>query len=125
MDLSTIETNIMSGTLATLQEFISEVQKVWLNAYTFNAAGSQISDMAISLERYFTRLLSEEGVTIPGGASIQSQQPDKLVIEKPVIHRTEPAIKKKNLVASSLSETPMTMQEKRSLGTTVSIIQVR
>jgi len=120
MDLSTVEMNIQIGTLATIQEFITEVRKVWQNAYTFNAAGSQIYDMASSVERYFNRLLAEEGIPVSGGVTVQPQAPtyEKLLIERPVIHRAEPAIKKKNPVASSLSETPMTMQEKRSLGTT-------
>jgi len=127
MDLSTIESNIQSGVLSTLQEFITEVRKVWHNAFTFNAVGSPIYDMANSLERYFNRLLAEEGVPVPGGAPLQPQTPtyEKLMIEKPVIHRAEPAIKKKNLVASSLSETPMTMQEKRSLGSPPIVTQAR
>lgn len=112
MDLSTIEMNIQSGVLNTLQEFIAEVRKVWQNAYTFNAIGSPIYDMANSVERYFNRLLAEEGIPVPGGAPAQTAPPtyEKLLIEKPVIHRAEPAIKKKNHMASSLSETPMTMQ---------------
>lgn len=118
MDLNTIETNIQTGTLITPQQFIAEVRKVWQNAYMFNAVGSIIYEMAASLDRYFNKLLAEEGMATPGTVphTIHAVPHERPHVEKHVTQRVEPA-KKKIPLLNSLSETPMTMQEKRSLGT--------
>lgn len=118
MDLSQIEKNIQSGVYSTTTQYSIDLRKVWTNAYAYNPPDTAIYDMAVAMERYSNRLLAEEGLPIVGYPPAPHPKPvyEKMIIEKPVTQRPEPT-KKKPALINSLSDTPMTMQEKRSLGT--------
>lgn len=127
MDLSTVENNIVSNQYTSIQQFINDVKRIWDNAYTFNAPQTPVYELATTMENFFHRVLREEGLPVPASSVSNSHnlaQSDRLVIEKPVIHRAEPP-KKKQAPSNTLSETPMTMQEKRLLGTICAILGQR
>lgn len=112
MDLSTVENNIISNQYSSTQQFINDVKRIWDNAYTFNVAQSPVYELATTMEKFFHKVLREEGLPVPASlisGPMYLPPNDKLVIEKPVIHRAEPP-KKKQAPSNTLSETPMTMQ---------------
>jgi hypothetical protein len=59
MDLRTIEVNIYSDSYVSINQFISDVKKIWANAYIYNLKNSQIYQMTTEVEKHFNKILQE------------------------------------------------------------------
>ncbi len=64
MDLGTIDDKIHTGAYSNIEEFTADVRRVWNNAFTYNSPSSAIYEMAVSMQRNFSRLLMEEGLAV-------------------------------------------------------------
>ncbi|CAO3590351.1 unnamed protein product [Absidia cylindrospora] len=57
MDLTTLEQNVEGDMYSTMEEFVTDVQKIFDNCRTYNAEGTSYSRCATRLERYFNERL--------------------------------------------------------------------
>ncbi|KAI8334441.1 putative histone acetyltransferase [Chlamydoabsidia padenii] len=57
MDLTTLEQNVEGDMYATMDEFVTDVQKIFDNCRTYNAEGTSYSRCANRVERYFNERL--------------------------------------------------------------------
>ncbi|KAI8069549.1 hypothetical protein BC940DRAFT_296939 [Gongronella butleri] len=57
MDLTTLEQNVEGDVYGTMDEFITDVQKIFDNCRTYNAEGTNYAKCANRLERYFKERL--------------------------------------------------------------------
>lgn len=118
MDLSTVEKNLRNGLYASPSQFASDVRKIWNNSFLYNAKGSDIYQMTVSMSNYFEKLFSE----IEGSSGNETymelhKKVEKLTKEIKELHTKNPSISsKQHKNVSQLSEKPMTLQEKRTLG---------
>ena len=119
MDLGTVERNLRNGVYATPSQFSSDVRKIWNNSFLYNAKGSDIYHMTISMSNYFEKLFSE--VEINTGSSETyielHKKVEKLTKEIKELHTKTPSSNPKlHKNVSQINEKPMTLQEKRNLG---------
>lgn len=59
MDLSTVEKKLKNGEYSAMQDFYSDVKKIWSNAQAYNAEGSAIHNMTLKISSYFDRIYRE------------------------------------------------------------------
>ncbi|ORX63145.1 hypothetical protein DM01DRAFT_1379671 [Hesseltinella vesiculosa] len=57
MDLTTLEQNVEGDVYGTMEEFVTDVQKIFDNCRTYNAEGTNYAKCATRLERYFNERL--------------------------------------------------------------------
>ena len=60
MDLGTVESNVKDGKYATFQEFLADIELIWINCRTYNMAGSDIVKMANHCEKAFKRHMDKQ-----------------------------------------------------------------
>ena len=60
MDLGTVESNVKEGKYATFQEFLADIELIWINCRTYNMAGSDIVKMANHCEKAFKRHMDKQ-----------------------------------------------------------------
>ena len=60
MDLGTVESNVKEGKYATFQEFLADIELIWVNCRTYNMAGSDIVKMANHCEKAFKRHMDKQ-----------------------------------------------------------------
>jgi len=74
MDLSLIEGNLRSHLYHSQQQFIADMNKIWMNSLHYNYKTSQIYGMTIELKKYFDSLLkrSESAYEPPQIANLKS-----------------------------------------------------
>ena len=59
IDLSTIERNLKSGLYQNSQQFATDVRRIWLNSFTYNAAESDMFYITLEMATYFEKLFRE------------------------------------------------------------------
>lgn len=118
MDLSTVEKNLRNGLYSNPSQFASDMRKIWNNSFLYNAKGSEIYQMTVSMSNYFEKLYSEiEGSTGNETYIELHKKVEKLTKEIKELHTKNPSINsKQHKNVGQLSEKPMTLQEKRTLG---------
>jgi hypothetical protein len=96
IDLSTVERNLKAGVYANSLQFANDVRRIWLNAFTYNAHGSDMFYITLELSTYFEKQFREVKDLIFGSN-------DRLLRDKEALQE--------------YMERPMTLQEKRLLAT--------
>jgi len=59
MDLSTVEKNLRSDKYGNPNQFGADVRKIWKNAMTYNAEGSEIYKMTTEISNYFEKIFKD------------------------------------------------------------------
>lgn len=119
MDLGTVERNLRNGNYATPSQFSSDVRKIWNNSFLYNAKGSDIYHMTVSMSNYFEKLFSDVESNAGGSETYIElhKKVEKLTKEIKELHTKNPSSNlKQHKTISQLNEKPMTLQEKRTLG---------
>lgn len=130
MDFGTIKTNLAKGKYHTFGEWMSDMRLVFNNAYTYNAPGSVVHDMAKGVQERFEQKLAR---VVPRGNSQAGQPriPPPPVKPSPTggsnskkrkmdtVARSPPPPAqplKKQVVGKVGAKPPMTWEEKKNLG---------
>jgi len=56
MDLGTIEKKLRNNTYTNPNQFLSDVRKIWSNAFTYNPRNSPVYSMTLEMSQYFEEL---------------------------------------------------------------------
>ena len=59
MDLSTVEKRLNSGANATVQQFATDVRKIWANAVRYNPPVSPVFQATVVMRDYFDKVFKE------------------------------------------------------------------
>ena len=59
IDLSTIERNIKAGVYQNSQQFATDIRRIWLNSFTYNATDSDMFYITLEMATYFEKLFRE------------------------------------------------------------------
>lgn len=59
IDLSTIERNLKSGLYQNSQQFATDMRRIWLNSFTYNATESDMFYITLEMATYFEKLFRE------------------------------------------------------------------
>ena len=120
MDLGTVERNLRNGVYANPSQFASDIRKIWNNSFLYNAKGSDIYHMTVSMSNYFEKLFSEVESNSGTETYIElHKKVEKLTKEIKELHTKNPSGGgglKLHKSLSQINEKPMTLQEKKNLG---------
>ena len=118
MDLGTVERNLRNGLYGMPSQFSSDVRKIWNNSFLYNAKGSDIYHMTITMSNYFEKLFSEVESNTGSETYIElHKKVEKLTKEIKELHTKNPNPNaKQHKTVNQMNEKPMTLQEKRNLG---------
>lgn len=118
MDLGTVERNLRNGLYANPSQFASDIRKIWNNSFLYNAKGSDIYHMTVSMSNYFEKLFNEIESSSGTETYIElHKKVEKLTKEIKELHTKNPSSNlKQHKNLSQLNEKPMTLQEKKNLG---------
>ncbi|EWS72348.1 bromodomain domain protein (macronuclear) [Tetrahymena thermophila SB210] len=143
MDLSTVEKNLKAHLYQSPTQFAADIHKIWKNSFIYNNRDSQIYNMTLEMEKYFSRKFKEietnlytktDGRTSTTdiiqaltGFLTQNQKGTKKnkiaglqPIQVPLTSAPQPTKKTKN--PTSKMDIPMTMQEKKNLGQNILLL---
>ena len=78
IDLSTIERNLKSGLYQNSQQFATDVRRIWLNSFTYNATESDMFYITLEMATYFEKLFREfEGLLFTPGTELKKMNINK------------------------------------------------
>lgn len=92
MDLSTVRENFKDDGYVTVEECMDDIQLIWDNCKLYNMETSKIYKMAVRMEEYQKKLVSEY---FPHIKSYGKNNPSHLALEKSLnlnLQRTDPLI---------------------------------
>ena len=78
IDLSTIERNLKSGAYQNSCQFATDVRRIWLNSFTYNASESDMFYITLEMATYFEKLFREnDGLVFCPGLELKRMQVKK------------------------------------------------
>jgi hypothetical protein len=136
MDLKTVETNIFSNKYETVQQFATDMRRIWTNCYTYNPPETDVSLMAKKLdtlfEEKFKKLVEQMDSSQYKNKVIEMEQQISNLKEKLEKTENEEVSKKKkpikvpntshlnNTGINLLENKQMTFEEKKKLSDNIS-----
>lgn len=101
IDLSTIERNLKSGLYLNSCQFATDVRRIWLNSFTYNATESDMFYITLEMATYFEKLFRElDGFLFVPGSEMKKMQLNKAdfvdYMNKPM------SVQEKKLLAANL-----------------------
>eukprot|EP00357_Protocruzia_adherens_P032738 CAMPEP_0115008142 /NCGR_PEP_ID=MMETSP0216-20121206/21706_1 /TAXON_ID=223996 /ORGANISM="Protocruzia adherens, Strain Boccale" /LENGTH=608 /DNA_ID=CAMNT_0002375433 /DNA_START=1216 /DNA_END=3042 /DNA_ORIENTATION=+ len=110
MDLGTVEKNLKTGVYTSIYQFCFDVNRVWKNSFLYNKAGTDIHRMTKEMNDYFEKLFKEF-------ENQPAQDENELTqLQKQVAKLQKILEGKKKPVTSRITERPMSLAEKKTLG---------
>ncbi|CAG9329714.1 unnamed protein product [Blepharisma stoltei] len=101
IDISTVERNLKAGLYSNSMQFATDMRRIWLNSFTYNAVDSDMFYITLEMATYFERQFKDlEGVLFCPGTEIKKMPREKLVVKE-------------------YMNKPMTLQEKKVLGANI------
>ena len=106
MDLGTIQQNMDDEVYQSLSEWTADIRLVWSNAKLFNGIGSEVANMAETLEKIFESDLAKLETFAKGGKAKEKKALEKQKPERKFIISSAPA-PSKPAVSNTLPPAPV------------------
>jgi hypothetical protein len=103
IDLSTIERNLKAGVYQNSCQFATDIRRIWLNSFTYNASESDMFYITLEMATYFEKLFRElDGLVFAPGAEMK-----KMLMKKTdfVDYMNKPmSLNEKKILAANLKK---------------------
>ena len=123
IDLSTVERKLLSGEYTSAYEFSVDVRKIWSNAFQYNAQGTEMYQITVSLSAYFEMLFKgcEQLLLTDRNDALENLYKQVEALKKEIRDIKGPKAPRQPAVV--LVDRPMTLQEKKTLGQNIRSLQ--
>lgn len=123
MDLGTVEKKLKNGDYSSVDEFGTDIRKIWSNAMAYNTEGSAIYNMTLKISQYFERIFKEIEDVPFNDKVFELEKKVKMLTQQIASLNKPETLSAKKVSGSgprfakspSSIEEPMTIQEKKVL----------
>jgi len=123
IDLSTVEKKLGSGQYTSAYEFSADVRKIWSNAFLYNAQGTELYQITVTLSAYFESLFKgcEQLLLTDRSGVLENLYKQVEALKKEIRDIKGPKAPPRAIV--SQVDRPMSLQEKKLLGQNIRSLQ--
>lgn len=123
IDLSTVERKLLSGQYTSAYEFSADVRKIWSNAFLYNAQGTELYQITVTLSAYFESLFKgcEQLLLTDRSGVLENLYKQVEALKKEIRDIKGPKAPPRATV--SPVDRPMSLQEKKVLGQNIRSLQ--